>query len=201
MRVAGLWVEKGGGLPSLQFHVRPAERRAAIPEAAGRGRRDQTGRKEQRARRLGRGYHRCVSLISAMTWPALRSAWGQEQANENEEEEEQGGREGRHLEHVGGLLAPLGHVLGLSQQAVEKAGAVELADELALEAVLDVVDQEVHDGLGHAAGGREEGRGQSRREQGPGGGRRPNERTRQQPVGQVRPTSGTRGGGPGLTIT
>lgn len=56
-----------------------------------------------------------------------------------------------HLEHVGGLLAPLGHVLRLGQQIVEEARFVELPDELALEAVLHVVDQEVHHGLGNAA--------------------------------------------------
>lgn len=65
---------------------------------------------------------------------------------------------GGHLEHVGGLVAPLGHVLGLGQQVVEEAGLVELADELALEAVLDVVDQEVHDGLGHAGTRRRDGK-------------------------------------------
>lgn len=62
---------------------------------------------------------------------------------------------GCHLEHVGGLLAPLGHVLRLGQQIVEEARFVELPDELALEAVLHVVDQEVHHGLGHAATWRE----------------------------------------------
>lgn len=60
-----------------------------------------------------------------------------------------GGR--RYLQHVGRLLAPLGHVLRLGQQVVEEARLVELADQLALEAVLDVVDQEVHHRLGHAA--------------------------------------------------
>lgn len=59
--------------------------------------------------------------------------------------------QGCHLEHVGGLLAPLCHVLRLSQQVVEEARFVELPNELALEAVLHVVDQEVHHGLGNAA--------------------------------------------------
>lgn len=107
------------------------------------------------------GYHRCVSLISAITWPALCSACGQKQRSDDANNGWRSRRTrskakeeaaGRHLEHVGGLLAPLGHVLGLGQQVGEQARSVELAHQLALEAVLDVVDQEVHDGLGHTGG-------------------------------------------------
>lgn len=113
-------------------------------------------------RREEAGYHMCVSRISAITWPALCSACGQKQwrddANNGWRSSRRRGRQAkeeaarRHLEHVGGLLAPLGHVLGLGQQIGEQARSVELAHQLALEAVLDVVDQEVHDGLGHAGG-------------------------------------------------
>lgn len=63
-----------------------------------------------------------------------------------------------YLQHVGCLLAPLGHVLRLGQQVIEEARLVELADQLALETVLDVVDQEVHHCLGHAMAEEEEER-------------------------------------------
>lgn len=71
-----------------------------------------------------------------------------------------------YLQHISRLFAPLGHVLRLGQQVVEEARLVELADQLALEAVLNVVDQEVHHRLGHAAaeGGREKEDGHGDRE-------------------------------------
>lgn len=65
-----------------------------------------------------------------------------------------------YLQHVGSLLAPLGHVLRFSQQIVEEARFIQLANKLALEAVLHMVDQEVHHCLRHTAveGGGEEHR-------------------------------------------
>lgn len=68
-----------------------------------------------------------------------------------------------YLQHVGGLLAPLGHVLRLSQQIVEEARFIQLANKLALEAVLHMVDQEVHHCLRHTAA--EGGRGRKQTEQ------------------------------------
>lgn len=62
-------------------------------------------------------------------------------------------RSGCYLQHVCRLLAPLSHVLRLGQQVVQEPRLVQLADELALKAVLHVVDQEMHHGLWHAGAG------------------------------------------------
>lgn len=60
-------------------------------------------------------------------------------------------RRDSYLQHICSLLAPLGHILRFSQQIVEEAGFIQLANELALETVLHMVDQEVHHRLRHAA--------------------------------------------------
>lgn len=60
-----------------------------------------------------------------------------------------------YLEHVGSLLASLGHILRLGQQVVEEAGFIQLANELTLEAVLHMVDQEVHHCFWHTVAERE----------------------------------------------
>ena len=67
-----------------------------------------------------------------------------------------------YLEHVGSLEAPLGHVLGLGEQVVQQARLVQLPHQLALQAVLHVVHQEVHHRLGDTGEGEGGGRGQGR---------------------------------------
>lgn len=49
-----------------------------------------------------------------------------------------------YLEHVSRLVASLSHVLGLCQQVAQQGRLIQLTDELALQAVLHMVHQEMH---------------------------------------------------------
>ena len=60
---------------------------------------------------------------------------------------------GPYLQHVGHLVPLLGRVGGLHQQLVQQGLLVELSHQLALQALLHKVHQEVHHRLGHAAEG------------------------------------------------
>ena len=52
-------------------------------------------------------------------------------------------------EHFCGLLPPQPDVLRLGEQRADLVGLVERGDEGRLELVFDVVDEEMHNGLGH----------------------------------------------------
>lgn len=56
---------------------------------------------------------------------------------------------GERLQHVSSLFSPNRNMIGLIKQFLCLFGLVQMRHQLRLQVVLDVVDQEVHHGLGH----------------------------------------------------